>query len=79
MAIAGISTADHNKERDIYSPGIRKEKRSRIHPCAAVEPVAALPEDTSVVTAGEYVPFCTPKIQKSLHFFHQIILANTST
>lgn len=77
MAIAGISTVDHNKEQDIYSPGIRKHLR--IHPSTVVEPITGLPEDTSVVTAGEYVPFCTSKIQKSLHVFYQIILANTST
>lgn len=72
MAIAAISTVDHNKEQDVtYSPGIRKRERVRIHPRAAVEPTAGLSE--------EYIPFCTSHIQKSLHFFYQRILANTGT
>lgn len=65
-AITGVSTADHNKEQGVfYSPGIRKGKRVRIHPRAAVEPTAGLSEDYSLLTAGEYIPFCTSQIQES--------------
>lgn len=80
MPIAAISTVDHNKEQDFtYSSGIRKRERVRIHPRAAVEPMAGLSEDSSLVTARDYIPFCTSHIQKSLHFFYQRILANTGT
>lgn len=52
MAIAGISTVDHNKVQGVtYSPGIGKGKHVRIHPCAAVELTVGISEDSSLVTA----------------------------
>lgn len=50
MAIAGISTVDHNKVQGVtYSPGIGKHVR--IHPCAAVELTVGISKDSSLVTA----------------------------